>query len=226
MNTLYQALFEAIRARCQQEQWFGPDALKPESETLPPAHDPFVDAYAGDPGAPDRPERFGFAFPPATSAQVQATETRLGFALPPLLRCLALQVANGGFGPGTGLPGVKGGYQGPYRQHDGSLWAYKAPPISFSYTTYQEQAAQSVVRGYLPHMRVPTGEGLAQLLPLGDLGCCQYIGVDSQERMFLTAPTENNDMSSLRQLPWTFETWLWRWVRGERLLDLSRKGAA
>lgn len=226
MNTSYQALFEAIRARCQREQWFGPDALKPEQPASSHVDDPFVDEYAADSEVSDRPERFDFAFPPATEEQVQATETRLGFALPPLLRNLYLQVANGGFGPGTGFPGVKGGYQGLYHRYDGSLWAYKAPTTSFSYTIYQEQAARSAARGYLPHMRVPAGEGLEQLLPLGDLGCCQDIGVDGQERMFLMAPTENNDIYSLRQLPWTFETWLWRWVRGENLLNLHHKDAA
>lgn len=226
MNTHYQALFETIRARCQQERWFGPDALKPAQEFPIQPEDPFVDEYAENTVTPEYPECFGFAFPPATKEQVQTTETRLGFALPPLLRDLYLYVANGGFGPGTGLPGVKDGYTGAYPYHDGSLWAYKAPTTSFSYATYQEQAARSVARGYLPHMRVPAGEGLEQLLPLVDLGCCQYIGVDSQERLFLTAPAENNDMYSLRQLPWTFEAWLWRWVRGESLLNLHQKDAA
>ncbi len=36
--------------------------------------------------------------------------TLLGFRHPPLLRALYMQVANGGFGPGTGLLGAFGGY--------------------------------------------------------------------------------------------------------------------
>lgn len=226
MQKNYTALFEAIRATCQQAHWFGPDDLKPEEEFPAYPDDPFLVEYAVEVVAPDDPRRFGFVFPPATEEQVQATETRLGFALPPLLRCLYLQVANGGFGPGLGLPGVKGGYTGGYYQQDDSLWAYKAPPTSFPYTTYLEQAARSIARGYLPHMRVPSGEGLERLLPLGDLGCCQYIGVDSQERMFLTAPTESDAFHSLRQLPWTLEGWLWRWVREESLLEFHQPGAA
>jgi hypothetical protein len=34
----------------------------------------------------------------------------MGFALPPLLRRLYLEVGNGGFGPGFGLYGVTGGF--------------------------------------------------------------------------------------------------------------------
>jgi hypothetical protein len=41
--------------------------------------------------------------PPATKAQVEAAETALGFSLPPLLRRVYMEVANGGWGPHTGL---------------------------------------------------------------------------------------------------------------------------
>ena len=37
-----------------------------------------------------------FDYPPATEAQIRTTEQRLGFALPPQLRLLYLEVANGG----------------------------------------------------------------------------------------------------------------------------------
>jgi len=46
---------------------------------------------------------------PASEEQLNAAERRLGFALPPLLRRLYAEVANGGVGPGPGLLGVKGG---------------------------------------------------------------------------------------------------------------------
>jgi hypothetical protein len=44
--------------------------------------------------------RYGgsFTYPPATEEQVQATEAQLGFSLPPLLRLLYREVANGGNG--------------------------------------------------------------------------------------------------------------------------------
>lgn len=61
----------------------------------------------------DFPEqRPTFAFPPATDRQILQTEQQLGFSLPPLLRLLYTQVANGGIGPGYGIVGTIGGYGG------------------------------------------------------------------------------------------------------------------
>jgi hypothetical protein len=47
--------------------------------------------------------------PPATAAQLEESERRLGFGLPQVVRRLYGLVANGGFGPGYGLLGVVGG---------------------------------------------------------------------------------------------------------------------
>lgn len=47
---------------------------------------------------------------PATTAAVDAAEAHLGVALPSLLRRLYLEIANGGFGPGSGIVGVRGGW--------------------------------------------------------------------------------------------------------------------
>jgi SMI1 / KNR4 family (SUKH-1) len=44
--------------------------------------------------------------PPATSEAVAAVEARLGVGLPPFLRRVYLEVADGGFGPGGGLLGL------------------------------------------------------------------------------------------------------------------------
>lgn len=46
----------------------------------------------------------------ATVDELAAAERELGFALPELLRWLYSEVANGGFGPGAGLLGVRGGH--------------------------------------------------------------------------------------------------------------------
>lgn len=48
--------------------------------------------------------------PPATPDQLAAAEARIGVPLPPLLRRLFLELANGGFGPGPGMVGVAGGW--------------------------------------------------------------------------------------------------------------------
>jgi hypothetical protein len=47
--------------------------------------------------------------PPVTGAEkVADAETRLGFALPELLRRMYCEIADGGFGPGYGLVGIEG----------------------------------------------------------------------------------------------------------------------
>jgi hypothetical protein len=50
--------------------------------------------------------------PPATVAEIEQAEARLGFALPPSLRRLHLEVANGGVGP-VPLYGVGSGRRDP-----------------------------------------------------------------------------------------------------------------
>jgi hypothetical protein len=47
---------------------------------------------------------------PATEAELAAAEARMTVRLPPLLRRLYLDLANGGFGPGYGILGVAGGW--------------------------------------------------------------------------------------------------------------------
>jgi hypothetical protein len=46
---------------------------------------------------------------PATPEAVAEAEEEIGYPLPSLLRRLYLEVGNGGFGPGQGIPGVRGG---------------------------------------------------------------------------------------------------------------------
>lgn len=53
--------------------------------------------------------------PAATEAEIRATEKLLGFRLPTALRCMYLNVANGGFGPGLG--GVIGAVGGSRTEH-------------------------------------------------------------------------------------------------------------
>lgn len=103
-NDRYLDLCNRILERCYQRNWYGPDSHMGgfigsfyDNATLQSRefkHDP----------------RAGFEFPPATEAQLQMTEELMGFAHPPLLRTLYLQVANGGFGPDTGIIGALGGF--------------------------------------------------------------------------------------------------------------------
>src|SRR5262249_29781794 len=51
-------------------------------------------------------------FSPASKEAVEEAERSLGFQIPTLLKRCYLEIANGGFGPGCGVIGVKGGCAG------------------------------------------------------------------------------------------------------------------
>lgn len=233
----YQQLFESIRAKCEREHWFGPELENPNETEKAIATDPNFDARWVHRVPANDPQRFGFVFPPASEALLQETEARLGFPLPPLLRVLYANVANGGFGPGMGIYGVLEGFGKPGTGNypDGNYTIAAAYPLksdlhiadadgdrspvkAFDYATYQKEEAQSVAKGWRPHIQVPYGQWLEHLLPICDLGSCMDACVDDQERIFIESPAENNDFYALEQVPWTFEEWLWRWVRDENLI--------
>jgi hypothetical protein len=79
-----------IVSLCGKQRWFGADMGKRWQKE-------------------DDPEHRAFRWPRATEAQLVETERALGFALPPMLRMLYAEVANGGFGPGYGFVGAVGG---------------------------------------------------------------------------------------------------------------------
>jgi hypothetical protein len=209
------SLFEGIRAKCQRERWFGPYFFSPKRRT-----------QVQD----DDPNRVGFMLPPAGDEQVQATEARLGVSLPPLLKTLYSEIANGGFGPGGGFYGIAGGYgsvesgtsaddrQTLINRYEGR--SHKRL-VDLSEYTQQEQNHEKPI-----NLLIPYGEWWRELLPICDLGCVQEVGVDNQECVFVVAPIDSNEVYWLSQLPWTLEEWLWRWVRNEGLIEQYAPGAA
>jgi hypothetical protein len=76
---------------------------------------------------------------------------------------------------------------------------------------------QSAEPKALIDLELPYGIWPKGLLPICDMGCVQEACVDDQERMFIAAPIDSNEVYWLRQLPWTLEEWLWRWIRDEQL---------
>lgn len=52
--------------------------------------------------------------PRAAREDIAEAEQTLGFPIPELLRACYLDVGNGGFGPGWGVIGVRGGYESDY----------------------------------------------------------------------------------------------------------------
>jgi len=72
----------------------------------------------------DMPEAFPhIVYPPVPPGALAEAEGRLGFALPPLLRRLYGEVANGGFGPGYGLLALNA--DGPRNYHSNLVDAYQ-----------------------------------------------------------------------------------------------------
>lgn len=55
-------------------------------------------------------DAFEADYPPVSMAEVEAAERELGFSLPPLLKLLYTEVANGGFGPYDRIIGLEGGW--------------------------------------------------------------------------------------------------------------------
>jgi len=73
--------------------------------------------------------------PPAEPAALEQTEAELGFSLPPVLRRVYLEVADGGFGPGGGLMQISGAAAAHARLRTGAelprgrTWPERLVPI-------------------------------------------------------------------------------------------------
>jgi hypothetical protein len=140
--------------------------------------------------------------PPATAAQLEESERRLGFGLPAAVRRLYGSVANGGFGPGDGLLGVV----------DGAVNEFGHTAVDH-YLALRRDGAED------PRWRWPWA-----LLPLCMWGCGIYSCVDcrpgiAQPPMVVFAPPGDEE-----GLAWSFvgegrtlPRWLRGWVAGEDL---------
>jgi hypothetical protein len=126
---------------------------------------------------------------PATREAIDEAERVLGFPLPGLLRRLYLDVGNGGFGPGYGILGVRGGH----RDDLGGT----------AIDLYRRWHAESR----------PLADGL---LPICHWGCgiSSFIDCTTDEAaMWACDPNPGIDDDLFRE-PMTFTTWLERWVEG------------
>ena len=138
---------------------------------------------------------------PAAPDAIEEAERLLGHRLPRLLRRLYLEVANGGFGPGWGILGVRGGHADDYHQTAVDL--------------YREAHAESSTEAW---SSLPAG-----LLPICHWGCGIYSFLDCADTaapMWGWDPNpvtaDEIDKALVRQ-DITFTEWLARW--GERRLD-------
>lgn len=112
----YLDLCTRIRDHCARQGWYGPDGDEHDKGRLSAVQYPY------DPSA-------GFGFPPATEYQLYLTEEALGYPLPPVLRFLLSNVANGGFGPSAGITGAYEGYCPRYDGRYSTLEGYATQAI-------------------------------------------------------------------------------------------------
>jgi hypothetical protein len=87
--------------------------------------------------ANSREREFGGLYTPASVSVIESAEEVLGFPLPPLLREIYQNLANGGFGPGYGLVGLADGYTfedfGDLSLVEYHLMLCSAPPEDFQW---------------------------------------------------------------------------------------------
>jgi SMI1 / KNR4 family (SUKH-1) len=130
---------------------------------------------------------------PAPDEAVGEAERVVGLSFPRLLRRLHLEVGNGGFGPGYGILGVRGGH----RDGDGYT-------LLDAYRLWHERSGG----GGSP---LPRG-----LLPICDWGCGISSFVDcrtDEGGMWACDPNPGIDNDVFPE-PLTLATWLERWVDG------------
>lgn len=141
----------------------------------------------------------GKAFPPTTMERVRAAESALGFSLPPLLTRLYTEVANGGFGPGYGMPGIRG-----------------------CGTEVGRNDLFSLYRGdFSEYWRKKYPRWPDRMVRLAHLGCAMYACVDCAAAdfpVFLFEPNwRENEIgfpNSLVPYGQTFDQWISAWASG------------
>jgi hypothetical protein len=130
-------------------------------------------------------------------------ERRLGFALPPLMKRIYIEIGNGGFGPAYGLIGLSNGVP----DCDGMT----APEL---YELFRGSSTDE------PNWKWPEG-----LLPVCDWGCAIRSCIDCTDpnfRMRLFDPNvhDGDDWAdSFFEESSSFEAWITAWASGADLWD-------
>jgi len=161
------ALIETLRA-CAQDAGVRTDSPNQSSKVLPP---------------------------PASPALIAEAESAMGLTLHPLHRRLLVEIGNGGFGPGYGLLGVKGGHA----DGDGRTMAElrRALPGSSGTSLFS--------------LGLPRG-----VVPLCEWGCATWSCLDTRSVDGAVLMLEERGMFDMGT---SFEQWLTDWVRGVKLWD-------
>lgn len=169
-------------------------------------------------------------YPPATADDIAAAEVRLGFELPALFKRLYMEIGNGGFGPGYGLIGLGGGYDGcvgvdleslygGYRENPpGGMteWPEKKLPVCTwgcdIYSCLDCSKPKAPVLVYWGGEHALGYEGLEITMETAD---GEIVEIDGPEDLGLEPETEGPvPPAELITHKATFEQWLADWARG------------
>ncbi len=160
-------------------------------------------------------------FPPVSALVLEASEARLEFRLPPLLRGLYTQVANGGFGPGYGILGLEGGYADTMitmGEEGGTLldWyrAYRGADRRMP-----EVGSQLVNEEYFslfidPDPGSDNWTWFDKLLPISHHGDWQLSCIDCSSPIYPVLRFDGQQSRLTGESP-TFEAWIDTWLAGE-----------
>jgi hypothetical protein len=167
-------------------------------------------------------------YPPVKMAVVEAAETKMGFRLPPLLRELFTQVANGGFGPGYGIFGLEGGYTDPLiieltRDPDtigntqgGTLidWyhTFRGVDDSIPELDYEFEDMGKSKLFIDPEPRPDTWRWFDKLVPISNNGCWQIFCIDCSRPAFPLWFYEGQQCELQLECR-SFNEWIENWLR-------------
>ncbi|MGW5636298.1 hypothetical protein [Streptomyces sp. NPDC003832] len=152
-----------------------------------------TDYYADVPRGP--------LFPPIPMPEVEAAERRIGRRLPELLRRLYTEVANGGFGPDSGLASLTDGNRAPGHLHD---WPCAAG-------VHERNQSQGMPSSWL-------------LLAYGGCTMEWHVSLSAVDNPVLLYDSDGYTVgqsphNGLRHATASLRTWLWTWAHGGDVWD-------
>jgi hypothetical protein len=159
--------------------------------------------------------------PPATEAQLHATEDLLGFPLPQPLRRLYACIANGGFGPGyDGIFGVLGSEDREHWLLTNQYRYQKADRQPINLLACERRAFSKRDDDHLKYLAeweifVPPGYWPERLLPLSHDGCGLFYYLDASTCHIFYA---GNDYLALRLVANSLEEFFSRWMSADLYL--------
>jgi hypothetical protein len=149
-------------------------------------------------------ERFGPTtfHKPLSRRGLDAAERRLGFQLPPVVRQLYGNVANGGFGPGYGLIGLVGGNLSDLNKDAVEDYLVRRGTDETDRSWYWPEA----------------------VLPVCNWGCAIHScldcsGLEARVRRFDPNPVDRDWSIAWRDENYTFRAWLEAWLEGIELFE-------